>query len=219
MYGGNGNDTYVVDSSGDRVFEFGNGNDTVITSLSNYSLGSNIENLINSGSAANFTGNGNGSDNVMRGGAFSDTLNGGNGNDLLIGGGGTDTLNGGNQNDELYGGAGNDTLNGGAGVDKLVGGSGNDTMTGGAGNDTFSFATGFGNDRIMDFDGNPSGGQDIIDISQLGITDASFAAHVIITDIGADTLVTIDNASQTIRLVGIGDASTITKADFLLFAG
>ena len=219
MSGGNGNDTYVVDNARDSVIENGSGIDTVITTLSSYTLGGSVENLINSGTAANFTGTGNGNANIMQGGAFADTLSGGNGNDLLIGGAGSDVLDGGNQNDELYGGAGGDTLIGGSGIDKLDGGAGDDIMSGGAGNDVFCFASGFGNDRITDFDAGPPGGQDMLDIRMLGITDANFDAHVTITDIGADTLITIDNATQKILLAGIGDASTITRADFILFAG
>ena len=216
MYGGSGNDTYVVDNVGDVINDT-SGSDTVITSLSSYTLAGNLENLINSGSAVAFTGSGNAGDNILRGGAGVDNLYGGGGNDLVIGGAGADTLAGNVGNDQVYGGAGSDNLFGGFGIDKLVGGAGNDTMSGGAGNDVFCFATGFGNDRIMDFDANPVGGQDIIDLKQLGITAANFDGHVTIEDVGADTLVTIDNnPNQTIRFVGIGDATTITKSDFAL---
>jgi hypothetical protein len=42
-------------------------------------------------------------------------------------------------------------------------------------------------------------------------------AHVTIADAGPDTLVTIDgDPAQTIRLVGIGTATTVTEQDFLL---
>lgn len=71
------------------------------------------------------------------------------------------------------------------------------------------------NDRIAGFDANPSGGQDLIELSGFGITAADFLSHVTIADVGADTLVTIDgNVDQTIRLVGIGNASTVTVDDF-----
>ena len=44
-----------------------------------------------------------------------------------------------------------------------------------------------------------------------------FDNRVDIADVGADTLVTIDgDPGQTIRLVGIGKATTVTEADFLL---
>jgi Ca2+-binding RTX toxin-like protein len=155
----------------------------------------------------------------MQGGAFVDKLSGGDGADTLIGGGGNDTLNGGNHNDALYGGAGSDTLLGGAGADKLVGGAGDDVMTGGAGADVFCFASGFGNDRITDFDANPSGGQDTIDLTLLGVTGSNFDQHVSI-GIGAagDVVVTIDG-TQTIRLSGITDITSITKSDFALLGG
>jgi Ca2+-binding RTX toxin-like protein len=65
-------------------------------------------------------------------------------------------------------GAGNDTLNGQAGNDTLIGGAGNDQMTGGVGNDIFQFFADFGADTITDFDSNPAGGQDLLDISGLG---------------------------------------------------
>ena len=140
---------------------------------------------------------------------------GGNGGQTLTGTIEEDTLTGGNGKDVLNGGDGNDTLSGGNGADVLNGGAGDDTMDGGSGNDVFIFSAGFGNDRILGFDANPSGGQDFLDISAFGITSgANFAARVAITDEGADTLVTID--AQTIRLVGIGDSTTVTQADFLL---
>jgi Ca2+-binding RTX toxin-like protein len=89
-------------------------------------------------------------------------------------------------------------------ADIVISGTGNDTMNGDAGSDVFIFGAGIGNDRINGFDANPSGGQDFLDISAFGITSASFAARVKIADVGADTLVSIDEAAgQTIRLVGI----------------
>ena len=74
---------------------------------------------------------------------------------------------------------------------------------------------GFGNDRISDFDATPASGQDLIELNGFGITAANFSAHVTVTDVGADTLVTIDNdPAQTIRLTGIGNAATVTVDDF-----
>ena len=46
-------------------------------------------------------------------------------------------------------------------------------MNGGAGNDTFVFGPGFGADTINGFDANPTGGQDLLDISDLGVTPIS----------------------------------------------
>jgi Ca2+-binding RTX toxin-like protein len=117
----------------------------------------------------------------------------------------------------ITGGGGNDTLSGGGGADTLIGGAGNDNMNGGTGNDTFMFTGGFGNDTISGFDANPTGGQDLLDISALGISAADFAARVTIVDLGADTLVTIDGTS-TMTLLGVNGSGTnvITQQDFLL---
>lgn len=95
MLGGRGNDRYVVDSLGDKVIEYANnGMDTVLSSLTNYSLGAYVENLTLTGSAA-INGTGNASSNVLTGNTGANKLNGGAGNDTLIGGGGADALTGG----------------------------------------------------------------------------------------------------------------------------
>ncbi|WP_429089546.1 peroxidase family protein [Aeromonas rivipollensis] len=109
LNGGAGNDIYVVDSATDVVTEAaGGGTDTVQTgTLATYTLGADVENLINTGNGT-FTGNGNGLGNAITGGGGADTLNGGAGNDTLNGGIGDDTLNGGTGNDTMVGGAGND---------------------------------------------------------------------------------------------------------------
>lgn len=90
MAGGLGDDTYVVDSASDTVQEnSASGTDTVRTSLSSYTLGSNIENLTFVGNS-NVEGNGN---------SLANTIVGGNGNDILDGKGGVDTTQGGLGND------------------------------------------------------------------------------------------------------------------------
>ena len=91
MIGGLGNDTYTVDNSGDLVTEASNaGTDTVRTSLSSFTLGANLENLIALGTAA-FTGTGNGLANAMSGGVGDDSLDGRAGSDTMAGGLGNDT--------------------------------------------------------------------------------------------------------------------------------
>ncbi|MCY1547383.1 RTX calcium-binding nonapeptide repeat (4 copies) [compost metagenome] len=114
-------------------------------------------------------------------------------------------------------GNGNDlanTLSGGSGNDRLTGGAGDDVLVGGVGNDIFVFGAGFGHDRILDFDANSAGGQDLMNVVALGITASNFAANVSISDIGADTQVTI--GANSITLVGVADATTVTQADFSL---
>jgi Ca2+-binding RTX toxin-like protein len=92
MAGGTGNDTYVVDNVGDVVTEAaGAGTDTVQSAVT-YTLGSEIETLTLTGSAAiNGTGNvlsntltGNTGSNVLDGGAGADTMSGGAGNDTYV---------------------------------------------------------------------------------------------------------------------------------------
>ncbi|HEX7890073.1 MAG TPA: hypothetical protein VF522_12000, partial [Ramlibacter sp.] len=82
--------------------------------------------------------------------------------------------------------------------------------------------TGFGADRISDFDAIALGGQDRLDISALGITAATFGASVSITlanldaIAGLDTLVTIgSNSIALFGVNGVGD-NVVTAADFIL---
>jgi len=80
------------------------------------------------------------------------------------------------------------------------------------------FAAVFGNDQIAGFDANVAGGgQDLLDISGLGITAATFAGSVTITDLGANTLVDfgVDGSIVLTGVTGVG-ANSITQADFLL---
>jgi Ca2+-binding RTX toxin-like protein len=91
LSGGSGNDTYVVDSRWDWVNEaYGEGNDTVIASIS-YVLGFNQENLYLSGSA-HINATGNADANLLIGNAGNNTLAGKLGNDTLIGGDGQDVF-------------------------------------------------------------------------------------------------------------------------------
>ena len=110
-----------------------------------------------------------------------------------------------------------DMLIGNEGDNRLDGGRGNDLLNGGGGADRFAFAPGFGNDRIEDFNAEPAGGQDFLDISAFGVTADDFRGLVTITDVGTDALVTINgDPNQTILLAGIGNALTITQQDFVL---
>ena len=176
----------MVDVNADLVEEAaGAGTDIVNSTAPSYILPNEVENLTLTG-AGSIDGTGNGLANIITGNT---------GNNHLFGLGG---------NDDLRGGAGNDVLEGGTGADRL---------TGGAGTDTFVFAPGGGADRIIDFDANPAGGQDRMDISALGVSAGTFASRVSIAQTGAATTVTI--GSQSILLVGT-QASTIDQSDFVL---
>jgi Ca2+-binding RTX toxin-like protein len=92
LYGGNGNDTYVVDNAGDVVVENGGEGADLVRSSISYTLGANVENLTLIGSASiNGTGNelnnildGNGGNNTLDGAGGVDTLRGGLGDDIYI---------------------------------------------------------------------------------------------------------------------------------------
>lgn len=111
LYGGTGDDTYIIDRSSVTVREYaGEGIDTVKSSIS-YTLGSNVENLTLTGSA-NRNGTGNSLANILIGNSGNNTLNAGAGNDILDGGTGNDILIGGTGNDTyiLGRGYGSDTI-------------------------------------------------------------------------------------------------------------
>lgn len=170
MEGGAGSDTYYVDNTEDVVREAAKqGSDTVYSSVT-YTLVSQIETLILTGSAAiNGTGNaltnwihGNAGDNVLDGGAGWDRLAGGQGNDTYYvdidtvdenANEGIDTVYAANSFtldanlENLYL-TGSGAFNGtGNGLDNiLTGGSGANVLTGGAGNDTLD--GGLGTDTL-----------------------------------------------------------------------
>ncbi len=99
LIGGTGNDLYLVDDNTDILVEnTGEGNDTVLSSV-NYTLGSNIENLVLTGTASK--GSGNELNNMLTGNEQANTLNGFAGNDTLDGKTGADTMAGG-AGDDLY---------------------------------------------------------------------------------------------------------------------
>jgi len=154
MIGGTGNDTYVVDASGDTVVENPNeGIDTVRASVK-YTLGANVENLTLTGSSS-VAGTGNAADNAITGNDGNNVLAGLGGADSLDGGLGTDTatyaasaagvtaslatgtgLGGDAQDDTL---ANIENLIGSNFADALEGNSGNNVLNGGAGIDTVSY--------------------------------------------------------------------------------
>ena len=129
------------------------------------------------------------------------------------------TLTGNALSNILKGGNFNDTLRGGDGNDRLEGGAGNDVLQDSVGNDIFVFGTpGFGADIVSGFDANPLGGQDLLDISGLGVTAATFASSVHVVDLGLDLQVTIGSFGS-FMLQGVGDPATLTIDDFLLSGG
>lgn len=90
MFGGTGNDVYIVDTEFETITEaVGEGNDEARSSVS-YTLSANVEILRLTGAVA-INGTGNISNNYIYGNAAANTLNGGTGADYLAGGAGSDT--------------------------------------------------------------------------------------------------------------------------------
>lgn len=102
LYGGDGNDLFMVDTPDDLVFEFaGGGNDTVHADIvgAGYYLYAEIEDLVLLGATPFGVGNelanrltGSDAPNWLLGGAGADTLNGKGGGDVLFGEGGADSF-------------------------------------------------------------------------------------------------------------------------------
>ena len=149
------------------------------------------------GGAGNDTITGGLGNDFLSGGDDNDKMLGGGGDDQLFGDNGKDLLDGGAGNDALTGGAGNDVLTGGIGDDYFTGGQGDDTMTGSTGRDLFQYTSVLdGHDVIIGFDGNPAGGQDVLDLEQLfddlNVLTADRAGRVSIVDKGASVDVFVD---------------------------
>ncbi|MFM6396338.1 MAG: calcium-binding protein, partial [Planktothrix sp.] len=92
LKGGTGNDTYVVDNTGDIVTELASQGTDLIQSSVTYTLPANVENLTLTGTTAiNGTGNtlvniiiGNTANNILNGSSGADQLKGGTGNDTYV---------------------------------------------------------------------------------------------------------------------------------------
>jgi Ca2+-binding RTX toxin-like protein len=100
MGGGSGNDTYRVDSAGDKVSESaGEGVDWVLASV-DYTLGEELEGLQLQG-LDNLKAIGNELNNSIYGNSGNNIIEAGAGNDLVFGGAGVDQLSGGTGMDEF----------------------------------------------------------------------------------------------------------------------
>lgn len=174
MYGGDGDDLYVLRGADVYIREYsnvGSGTDTVLLTtayatatgggffdLSNFDYVENIRvqagvgntQLLGNGSNNNIVDNaGNGS---ISGDLGDDTISGQAGNDTVFGEDGNDVLYGGTGLDQLFGGYGDNTLYGGADNDSLTADDGNDRLYGGLGDD--SITSGNGDDYLLGADGN-----------------------------------------------------------------
>lgn len=90
MSGGEDDDAYYVDNTGDRAFESANEGRYRVRSTVTFTLGSNVEvlellgigDIGGYGNALDNALTGNAGDNVLDGGAGADTMTGGRGNDV-----------------------------------------------------------------------------------------------------------------------------------------
>lgn len=153
MFGGGGNDYYLVDDSSDAVSEAAGGGTDLVVSAYAFILPPEVENLHLTGTGA-FFGIGNASANIIDGNDGANSLDGGVGNDSLAGLAGNDTLLGLAGQDRLDGNDGNDILFGGDDADVLLGSGGNDSLLGEFGNDTLD--GGVGSDLLNGGDGSDS---------------------------------------------------------------
>jgi Ca2+-binding RTX toxin-like protein len=143
LVGGGGNDTYIVHNTTDRITETSTGGTDTVHSFAqgNYTLASNVENLVLEHDADAVNGTGNSVDNVLTGNDLANTLNGQAGNDTLDGGGGGDSL---------IGGSGDDTY-----IVRESGDHVNEATSGGSGNDTVLSYVDF---SLLNTDGQVTGG-------------------------------------------------------------
>jgi Ca2+-binding RTX toxin-like protein len=201
---GEGHDTINASAMPDILatkFDSGNGNDRF---------------LGGAGSDVVFGGDGN---DTLSGGAQHDILEGAAGNDRLISGATGDELFGGLDNDFLDGGTGGDLLDGGSGNDVLIGGRGNDTISGGDGADRIRYTSVLdGRDVVLDFDGDPTGGQDVLDLDaffdSLGIAASKRAGLVSIDDLGGTVEISVNadgKAGFELLVATLNTADVITK--------
>ncbi|MGV9008932.1 Ig-like domain-containing protein [Brevundimonas sp.] len=159
LYGGTGDDRFILEAN-DTIVEFANeGYDTVEARIGVYNLGANIEAMIYTG-MGNFIGTGNGLDNALTGGGGDDVLRGRGGNDRLDGGAGTDTADYAQATSWVKvrldlawtmddGEGGTDTL---VSIENLTGSQFDDVMVGNAGNNVI--LGGLGADVLLGGDGD-----------------------------------------------------------------
>ncbi|MBC3873681.1 calcium-binding protein [Undibacterium flavidum] len=214
MTGGAGDDIYIVDNTADVVTEAVSAGTDLVQSSISYILGTNIENLTLTGSAAiNATGNtvanilvGNSGNNILDGGTGADTMSGGAGNDIYLIDNASDvaTENTGEGNDQVKSSVtytlianleallltGTTAINGtGNALDNLLtGNAANNILNGASGNDILQGVA--GDDTLTDTAGNNifDGGAGI-DVITAGVGN-----DFIVGGVGNDTITTSTGA-------------------------
>jgi Ca2+-binding RTX toxin-like protein len=233
MNGGNGSDLYYVDNVGDIVTETNaiastGGTDMVYSSLSDYTLTTNVENgRILSIDSANLTGNG--LNNLIYAGAGINQIDGGAGTDTvsyayattagtagvtlnlsIVNASGQSTASGISGADlvknieNITGSNYVDYLTGNSGSNVLNGGIGDDILNGGAGNDTLNGS--IGNDVLNGGSGadtmNGGDGSDLYYVDNVG--DIVTETNAIASTGGIDTVFSYLSAYTLTANVEIG---------------
>ena len=229
MYGAGGNDVYVVDNTSDSATEgyYGTGDSTadVVNSSVDFSIGSNIETLVLTGTNS-VSGTGNVLDNTISGNSGANTLDGDQGVDTLVGGTGDDVYLVDN-NDVVTEnvGEGTDTVRAGFNyslgnnLESLVltgtgsfagsGNSANNTLSGNSGSNTLDGSTGA--DAMAGGTGNDTY---VVDNTGDSVTEASGAGtDKVVSSAASYTLGNnVENLtlSGTNAVTGVGNSSANT---------
>lgn len=257
MEGGAGDDTYVVDSEGDVIVEADVADETsapastlallALTALApsidnvqssvTYTLGTNLDNLTLTGTAA-INGAGNSLNNVLTGNIAANVLTGGAGDDFYYVDNAADTVieTSGEGNDtvsssvsfaladnveqlqatgtaaiDLSGNTMDNGLFGNTESNVLTGGTGNDYLVGNAGNDVYVFKRGDGQDSINNTDFL----RDTAQPDLLGATDTlRFGGGIADFDVigmrsGDNLILRLKGASDQVAVVGYYGADVV----------
>jgi len=201
MAGGQGDDTYVVDNINDVVTEnAGEGTDLVRSSVT-YTLGSNVENLTLSGSAA-IDGTGNDLANTITGNGANNVIDGGIGADTMIGGAGDDSYLVDNVGDAIVENVGEGTDTVLSSIDYSLGANlENLTLTGTA-------TSGTGNALANTITGN----------AQANILDGGAGADTMVGGLGNDSYYVDDSADAVVENAGGGTDTVYASATYALSA-
>jgi Ca2+-binding RTX toxin-like protein len=208
MNGGAGDDVYVVDDSGDEVSEFGGSGIDLVKASASFVLGTGVENLVLTGTAA-INGTGNALVNNLTGNSAANILDGGAGNDVMTGGDGDDTYLVESFGDQVIeaGGEGNDSI---YTTTSYVLGAGQSVETMAARDNSLTVAMNLlGNELANTIFGN--NGTNFID---------GGAGADIMTGFGGDDTYAVDNAGDVvIEQAGGGNDAIYTSFSYILGFG
>jgi Ca2+-binding RTX toxin-like protein len=219
LIGGAGNDTFVVDSTSDVVQDTTVGANSTISSSVNFTLPTNVNALLLTGTG-NLVGTANSGSDTLTSNSGVDTLVAGSGADVIVVNNAADVIQNARATDTIEssfsytlpasaggliltgtgnisatGNASSDTLVGGAGSDTLTAGTGVATMVGGAGNTTFVV----------------NSASDVVEDTVVGTTNTLQSSVSYSLPAGVDSLTLTGAASLT--GTGNGDTANVLTAN------